>query len=460
MPLHKNQLIPLTITALSSDGNGVGRHEGQVVFVPHAAVGDVLSVRVVKPAKRLAYGKIEQVVTPGPGRVPPDCPASTQCGGCSFRHLSYAAELAAKQSFVQDALVRIGQLDVPVLPPIPSPLQNRYRNKVQYPVTTDAQGRLAYGFFAPRSHRVVPCCGCLLQPAHLNQIAARLAALLGQAGALPYNEATHKGQVRHLYLRQSTHSGEVFVCVVATRLPLPGADALVEELTAAFPQVSTVLVNLNAKPTNVICGPESVSLFGPGFIHDTLAGVPVRLGPHSFFQVNAPAAEQLFAIVQTLADPMPNTTLLDLYCGTGVIGLSMAARCKTLLGVDTSAEAIENARWSAEEMGLSNTRFLCADAGSAAARFAFEGLRPDVITVDPPRKGLDEATRRAMLAMAPGRIVMVSCNPATLARDLAVFHQSGYSIRPVQPIDLFPRTRHVECVVLLQRRDEVSFTKG
>lgn len=450
--LHKNQLIQLTITSLSSDGNGVGRYEGKAVFVPGTAPGDTLTVRVVKDAKQYTYGRVEQVVTPGPGRITPDCPIALRCGGCTFRHLTYEAELAAKHTFVQDALRRIGGLDITAQPVMPSPAVNRYRNKAQYPVApgSDDSGIL-YGFYADRSHRIIPCADCLLQPETVNRIAARTAQLLREIGVSAYDETAHSGLVRHIYIRQGWHSGEVMLCLVTTTHHFPQKELLADTLRADFPEITTILLNINPDKTNVILGQKNVLLYGSGVIHDTLCGVPLQLGPLSFSQVNTPGAEQLFAIAKQFAAPSPDDTLLDLYCGAGVIGLSMAREVKQLIGVEIVAEAIENAKAAANEMGLSNTRFLCADAGTAAAQLAQEGARPSIITVDPPRKGCDEATIAAMLAMQPQRIVMVSCNPATLARDLARLVQGGYTVQAVQPVDMFARTKHVECVVLMSK---------
>jgi len=376
---------------------------------------------------------------------------ANRCGGCSFRHLSYAAELNAKQHFVQDALLHIGHIEAPVRPILPSPLENRYRNKVQYPVQPGRDGALVYGFYAPRSHQVVPCDDCLLQNQRLNQIAAATAALLQQAGAQPYHETTRQGLVRHIYLRQSNATGDVLLCLVLTSSQLPGAEQLVAELPAAFPEIKTIVLNLNPDNTNVVTGAESITLYGGGVIHDVLAGVPMRLGVHTFAQVNTPAAERLFGALKHYAAPKADDVLLDLYCGAGVIGLSMGTTAGQVLGVDTVPQSIESARLNAREMGLANTRFLCEDAQTAAERLAREGLRPDIVTLDPPRKGVDAATLQAVCAMAPPRLVMISCNPATLARDLALLCQNGYTVQAVQPVDMFPRTRHVECVVLLTK---------
>lgn len=449
--LHKNQTIPLTINSISSDGNGVGRYEGQVVFVPHTAVGDRLQVKLVKLAKTHAYGTIHQVVMPGSGRQQSDCSISGRCGGCAFRHLSYEAELEAKSGFVQDALQRIGGLQISLSPILPSPIVNRYRNKVQYPVTSGVGGSFSYGFYASRSHRVIPCADCLLQPEVLNLVAAKSAEVLQQLGAQPYDETTRKGLIRHVYLRQAWQSGDILLCLVCTSGQLPNASRFVSELVDAFPQIKTILLNRNPAVTNVICGPESSALYGPGYIMDIMCKVPLRLDVHSFAQVNSPAAAGLFDMIQQMAAPQSTDTILDLYCGSGVIGLSMADACHSLIGVEVVAAAVENAKKSAAEMGLQNTAFYCEDASQAASRMADDGIQPDIVVVDPPRKGAGEATLQAILRMSPGRIVMVSCNPATLARDLSFLVKGGYNVVEAQPVDMFPRTKHVECVVLLTK---------
>lgn len=452
MPLHKNHTIELSINSLASDGNGVGRHEGKVVFVPLAAPGDLLRVKIVKDRKSHAFARIEQILTPGPGRIPMDCPVGNTCGGCAFRHLSYGTELAAKQSFVADALRRLGDVDAEILPILPSPMIDRYRNRAQFPVAPDGDGKLIYGFYASRSHRIVQNPDCLLQPAPVNAIAARTAALLSEANAAPYDEVAHRGLVRHICLREGGHSGEVSLCIVAMSGAVPHREEIAQKISAEFPQIKSVSINSNPEKTNVIFGKKNLHILGDGNIRDSLCGVPLLLDPLTFSQVNTAGAERLFQVAAVYAAVGPGDTLLDLYCGSGVIGLSVAARCKSLIGVEISPRSIENARRSAAEMELDNTRFIAGDAATAAATLAKEGLRPDVAVLDPPRKGSDEATLRALVQMAPGRIVMVSCNPATLARDLAFLRGEGYRTRKVQPVDMFPRTRHVEVVALLEKK--------
>ena len=455
MPLQKNQLLTLRIERLSNDGSGVAHSsEGEAVFVPGTAPGDEAQVRIVKDCGRYAFGILDKLLTPSPDRIPVDCAVAGPCGGCSLRHLDYAAELRAKQESVADAFRRIGGLDVPVLDALPSPEVDRYRNKVQFPVGRDKDGAPCIGFYAGRTHRIVPCPDCKLQPDVLNDIGNTLCTFFAAHGIQPYDEERGKGLVRHIFLRRGAHSGQIMVCLVCTRPKLPHSDELVALLREKFRDIATILINVNAKKTNVILGEESVILYGPGCIEDTLCGVPVRLGPLSFYQVNTLAAESLYGVAAEYAQLEPDDVLLDLYCGMGTIGLSMANHCRELIGVEIIPEAIDSAKANAARMGdavAAKSRFFCADAGEAAARLAAEGLRPDVIMLDPPRKGCDETTLSAVVQMSPRRVVYVSCNPSTAARDAAWLGQHGYRAEKVQPVDLFPRTKHVEAVLLLTK---------
>ena len=461
MPLQKNQILTLRIERLSSDGSGVAHSpDGETVFVPGAAPGDEADVRIVKDCKRYAFGILDHLRTPSPDRIPVDCAVAGPCGGCSLRHLDYTAELRAKQENVTDAFRRIGGLDVPVLDICPSPEVDRYRNKVQFPVGLDKNGNPCIGFYAGRTHRIVPCPDCKLQPGVLNDIGNALCGFFAENGIQPYNEETGRGLVRHIFLRRGAHSGQIMVCLVCTRPNLPHADALCTRLREQFADIATILLNVNSKNTNVILGTETHTLYGPGYIEDTLCGVPVQLGPLSFYQVNTLAAERLYGIAAQYAQLTPDDLLLDLYCGMGTIGLSMVDHCRELVGVEIVPEAIESAKANAARMGdavAAKSCFFCADAGQAATRLAAEGLHPDVVMLDPPRKGCDEATLSAVVRMAPRRVVYVSCNPATAARDAAWLEQNGYHTEKVQPVDLFPRTKHVETVVLLSHKKPDSY---
>ncbi len=449
--LQKNSAVQLSIESLASDGAGVAHTGGMAVFVPFAAPGDVVDAKIVKVCKTHAFAIVQNVITPGPGRIVPECPVFGKCGGCALAHLTYEEELAQKQRFVADAMHRIGKLSCEVLPILPSPSAQGYRNKAQYPLCRDSEGHIRAGFYAPRSHRVVPCESCGLQPPVFSAVLHTACRLLEQMGVSIYDEASHKGLVRHIYLRHAVRTNKVMVCLVCTRAQLAFEQAFCAALTAAHPEICSIILNVNPAATNVILGRQCRTLWGESTLADTLCGVPVQLSPLSFYQVNTLGAERLYGEVARMAQLASGNTLLDLYCGAGTIGLSMAAACGQLVGVEIVPEAVENARANAARMGAQNVRFLCADAASAAQQLLAEGLRPDVVVLDPPRKGCDEATLSAVATMAPRRVVMVSCNAATAARDAAWLAAHGYAPQAVRPVDMFPRTRHVETVVLLSK---------
>lgn len=448
--LKKNDLVPLTIQAITNEGSGVGRYEGMAVFVPGSAPGDKLTVRIVKVLSSYCYGIIQEIVQPGPERIEPACPVCHRCGGCSLQHLSYQAELAEKERWVADALSRIGGISLPVRPILSSPQITGYRNKAQYPIGKGKTGACC-GFYAPRSHTLVPFENCLLQPPFFSDIARAVCRYIDRSGEEPYDEKSGTGLFRHLYLRWGEATGQVMVCLVVNGERVPQPQLLVSAVLSACPGVTSILVNTNKKNTNVILGEETRVLFGTPSIQDVLAGVEVEISPLSFYQVNRQGAELLYRQAAEMADLGPEDILLDLYCGAGTIGLSMARRVKTLVGVEVVESAVRDADKNTERNGISNARFLCADAGTAAARLEAEGLRPTVVVMDPPRKGCDVATLAAVARMSPRRVVMVSCNPATMARDLKVLEEAGYRTEAVQPVDMFPRTAHVETVVLMSR---------
>lgn len=444
----KNDLITLEITQMTNEGSGLGRYEGIAIFVPASAVGDILLVRIVKVRTSFCYGKIEEILTPSPDRIPPDCPVSQRCGGCVFRHIRYEAELRHKQSFVQENLSRIGGIQVALEPIIPSPARQRCRNKAQYPVRM-VDGHARAGFFAPRTHNLVPCEDCLLQPAGFAHILRTILSFADETNLSLYDEQTGKGLLRHIYIREGVRSGERMVCLVINGDTLPDAPRLVERLLACGENVVSILLNINRKATNVILGEKQRILYGSPFIVDTLCGLEFSISAHSFYQVNSKAAELLFAQAAEYAALDGTQTLLDLYCGTGIIGLSMAGRCKQVIGVEAVQQAVENAKAAAAHNGIENARFLCADAAQAAAQLRQEGVRPQVVILDPPRKGCGEPLLETVAQMQPERIVYISCNSATLARDCAALSQYGYRVARARPADFFPRTTHVETVCLL-----------
>ncbi len=450
--LRKNDIVPLTITGYTAQGSGVGHYDGMAVFVPKAAEGDCLQVRILKVGKTYAYGKIESITVPSKDRVEPDCPQFTKCGGCVFRHISYAAECRAKEQRVRDAIQRIAGLDPKLVGPIAAaPFSDRYRNKAQFPLGRDAEGKFTAGFYALHSHRIVPCKDCRLQPAVFAKAVCAVGEWQRESGESIYEERTGKGVLRHLYLREAMSSGTIMVCLVINGNSVRREDRLVSLLRKQVPGLCSVILNRNSKNTNVILGKQFRLLWGTSFLVDTLCGLKFSISPQSFYQVNRDQAEVLYRIAKRFAGLTGKETLLDLYCGTGTIGLSMADQAERLIGVEVVPAAVEDARKNAERNHIKNAEFRCGDAPQIAEQFQQQGLVPDVIVLDPPRKGCGPALVHTAASMMPSRIVYVSCDPATLARDLKTFAGEGYFLRQAVPVDLFPRTAHVECVALMSR---------
>ncbi len=419
----------ITIDRLANNGRGIGTApDGKKTFVNAAVPGDRLEVRAETEKLRFREASILRVIEPSPARIPSDCPYTAECGGCAFRQMTYEAELEAKAGFVRDAFTRIGGFMPDISPIVPSPLTEAYRNKAEFAVDGTAAG-----FLAERSHRVIPIQSCRAVPPEFIAIKDRLAAL---------------GKMKSIVLRKSGLTGEIMAVVVTEDERLPRENEFAAAVREALPEVTTLIHNINRKPGGQVLGERCRTLYGPGFIRDRIRSVPVELGPLSFFQVNTPAAELLYGLAAEYAALQPGETLLDLYCGMGTIGLSMASAGTKLIGVEIIPEAVKSAERNAAAMGIRDARFLCGDAGKAAAKLIREGLRPDVIVLDPPRKGCSPETVTAIRALAPRRIVMVSCDPATAARDAKSL---GYVPLRLTPVDLFPRTRHVETVVLLSK---------
>ena len=445
--MKKNDVVKLDITGMSHEGVGIGRVENMAVFVRGSAVGDTVEVIIIKIAKNYAVGKLVEVITPSADRIENDCSAFPRCGGCVYRHISYEAEAEIKRQRVADCLKRIGGIDfMPEATQIGE--QAAYRNKAQYPVGSDPRG-LRAGFYAHHTHNIIECDCCALQPALFSDIVAFVKAFILEKGLTAYNEQSGEGLVRHIYIRQGAISKEVMVCLVINGKTLPHSEALVDGLKSLVgEQLKTVVLNLNTADTNVIMSTKCVTLMGDGYISDTLCGVNVRLNPLSFYQVNHAMAQRLYEQAAEFAGN--GGTLVDLYCGAGTIGLSMAKRFDSVIGAEVIPEAIEDAEFNAAANGIKNARFICGDAYEAAKQLHEEGIHPDVVIVDPPRKGLEEGLPRHIAEnMAPDRVVYVSCDPATMARDVKAFEECGYKLKAAVPFDLFPRTYHVESCVLL-----------
>ena len=448
--MKKNDIVEIEITALSSECSGIGKKDGMVIFVPFSAIGDKLEVKILKVNKTYCYGKIERIITPSPDRVTPDCPVYTKCGGCSLRHISYEAQLRAKEQFVKDAFTRIGGLSPEFLPIIRNTNINGYRNKLQIPIGTDKDGNLIAGFYAFHSHRIVPCEKCLLQPDIFSKITADFLKISTGLNLTAYDETTHKGILRHLYLRKGYYSGEICLCIVVAK-NVPEIKILSDRLLEKYPEIVSSVINVNNRDTNVILGDEEIVLTSKNYICDIMCKIAVNIAPKAFYQVNTPCAEQLYSSACDFAEPK-GKTVLDLYCGAGTIGLSMARTAKKIIGVEIVPEAIENAKQNALANGITNCEFICADAAEAARILHSRNLRPDVIMVDPPRKGCGRDACEQIAAFSAPRIVMVSCNAATAARDCACFAELGYSTDKCVAVDMFSGTNHVETVVLLSHK--------
>lgn len=456
MNLVKNDIIKLNITSATAEGSGVGKTEdGIAVFVPLSAVGDELEVRVLKTKKTYAFGKIENIITPSSARIEADCPQFSKCGGCTWRHISYEEELKIKSMRVYDAVTRIGGIkDFEFKDIISCERPDRYRNKAQFPIGRAKDGSAVFGFYSFHTHRIIPCDDCLLQPEVFNSVIEITKRFIDKTNADIYDETTGKGRLRHLYMRLGEITDELMVCYVVNGNGLKQEDELVRMLKDGLPNLKSVIINSNREKTNVVLGKKNRVAYGSDHITDVLCGLKFKISPFSFWQVNRAQAEKLYGKAKEYANLKSDDVLLDLYCGTGTIGLTMADKCKTLVGAEIVEDAIKNANENAKANGIENARFICADASKAAAQLKAEGLQPDVVVLDPPRKGCGEGVILTVAQMSPKRVVYVSCDPATLARDLEIFESNGYKTKEVTPCDMFPRTAHVETVCLLSRKDK------
>ena len=448
--LHRGDPLQVSIETATIDGSGVARVDGQVVFAPGALPGERCSVRIAHIGRSAVFAQLLSVLTPSAHRVEPDCPYFPRCGGCALRHMDYEQELALKQAHVQSCLTRIGGQTISALPITGAAQTDGYRNKVQFPVQ-EQDGRPVAGFFSGKTHRVIPVRHCRIQPDCADAIRGAVLAWMEQYHIRAYDEQTHTGYIRHIYIRFGAESGQILVCIVANCAQLPKKKQLVAALLAAEPGITTIVFSPNTKKGNTVLGTEFHPLYGDGTITDTLCGLQFRLSAPAFYQVNHAQAERLYEKAVQLAGLTGNETVLDLYCGTGTITLCLARHAKKAIGVEIVPQAIEDAKFNAAQNGMENAEFFCMDAGQAAKMLADRRTRPDVIVVDPPRKGVSADVIEAISAMAPQRVVYVSCDPATLARDLKLLTAAGYTLQTAEAFDLFPRCAHVETVVLLSK---------
>ena len=451
--MKKNDCFLMKCERLGADMEGICRHEGLAVFVPGLLPGEEALVRIVKVEKRFAFGRVERFSgDPSPVRKQPDCPAFPRCGGCSCRHMTYSATLEAKRQQVADCLQRIAGLPVEVFPVMGMDDPYAYRNKTALPVSGTVENPML-GFYAPRSHAVIPVASCPNAMPPANQIAEAFLSWMKEYRLEPYQEESHKGLIRHLVIRVN-RAGESMVTVVINGRHLPHQEDLVARLQPLG--VVSVFLNLNRSRTNVILSDSFQLIFGRQTLQDQLCDLRYELSPAAFFQINPLQTEKLYRTALSFADLTPEETLCDVYCGAGTISLMMAAHCKSVIGIEVVPSAVDNARQNAVDNGIANAQFHAGKAEELLPPFVQNGLRADVIVVDPPRKGLDPAVIHAVAEAAPSRVVYVSCNPATLARDAGLFASVGYQVKKVQPVDMFCWTSGVETVVLLSRVSSAS----
>ncbi len=447
--LIKNEIYEATVTDYTTDGQGVAHIDGCAVFIPNAIAGERVRLRIEKAQKTWATGKIVEITEKSPHRVNRACPVAKLCGGCDFWHMDYAEEGRLKAQRVRDCLNRIGGEALEQVPILAAPTCHGYRNKAQYPVSVK-KGRAYAGFFRAGTHDVVENQRCLILPEESDRVKDAVMDYVNQYRVSVYDETTHTGLLRHIYVRRGAVSGQILVCLAVNGRSLPRVPELCRRLEK-IPGFTTLVLSVNTKKGNAVLGDEFITLWGPGYIEDTLCGLNFRLSPRSFYQVNHHQAQRLYEAAIQRAAITKNDTVLDLYCGVGTITLAMARSAGKVIGVEVIPQAVEDAKDNARRNGIENAEFFCGDAGQAALELEKQGVQADVVVVDPPRKGLNADTIEALSRFAPRRIVYVSCDPATLARDVKLLKERGYTLQDTLAADLFPRCSHVETVVLLSK---------
>ncbi len=453
MEFRKNDLVTLEIEDCGIDGEGIGKADGFTVFVKDAVIGDTVTAKIIKAKKNYGYGRLMEVLKPSPYRVEPKCEFARQCGGCQLQALSYEQQLVFKTNKVKGHLERIGGFtDIPMEPIIGMDELFHYRNKAQFPVGRNKEGKIVTGFYAGRTHNIIENRDCALGVAENKEVLDRVIAHMEKYGIEPYNEATGKGLVRHVLIRYGYFTKEVMVCLILNGNKLPKEEQLVKSL-CEIPGMTSITINVNKKRSNVILGEEICLLWGQEYITDRIGDISYQISPLSFYQVNPMQTQKLYAKALEYADLHGQETVWDLYCGIGTISLFLAQKAKFVRGVEIVPAAIENAKENAKLNGLENTEFFVGKAEEVLPReYKKNGVYADVIVVDPPRKGCDETLLETMVEMNPERIVYVSCDSATLARDLKYLCERGYELRKVCPVDQFGMTVHVETVVLLSQQ--------
>ncbi len=449
--LKKNQIIQARIEAYSSEGHGVCRVGGRAVFVPKSIVGEEWELRILKVTNTAVYARGERLLRPSPERRESRCPYDAKCGGCDLWHMSYEEELRFKLGRVNDALRHIGKQSVQATEILGSEQIERYRNKGIFAVA-EMDGSPAAGFYRERSHELIPVESCLIQNELSERAATAVVAFMRENGIPAYDEADGNGTVRHVFCRKARQTEDAVVCVVTARGLGRKTAALVDALRKAVPELSGIVLNVNKTHGNTVLAGEFYTLWGRAELRDRLCGSLFSLAPQAFFQINPPQAEKLYQRALAYAAPNSASLIFDLYCGAGTISLCLAREAGRVIGAEIVPEAVENAKANAAVNGIGNAEFLCADAGEAAGALRERGLKPETVVVDPPRKGMSAEAVAAVASMSPDRIVYVSCDPSTLARDILRLNAYGYELRVATAVDMFPRTRHVETVCLLTHK--------
>ncbi|WP_236636519.1 23S rRNA (uracil(1939)-C(5))-methyltransferase RlmD [Pradoshia eiseniae] len=445
-PIQKNDYIDVVFEDLTHEGSGVAKIDGYPIFVPYGLPGEKAKIKVTKLNKGYGFGRLMELYEESPDRAEPPCPIYKQCGGCQLQHLSYEGQLKAKEKMVRELMTRIGKLEeVNVLPVLGMNEPWNYRNKAQVPVG-EMEGGLVAGFYAKRSHEIIDMDECLIQFTENDEMVRLVKGICEKHGVKAYNEKQHKGTLRHIMVRTGQMTGELMIVLVTRTPDMPNRRKIIEEIVEAVPNITSIIQNVNTKRTNVILGDQTITLWGADVISDYIGDIKFEISPRSFYQVNPIQTKVLYDKTLEYADLSGHETVIDAYCGIGTISLFLAKKAKKVYGVEIVPEAIEDARKNAALNEITNVEFEVGEAETVIPNWYKQGITADTLVVDPPRKGCDENLLKTIAAMKPKKVVYVSCNPATLARDLRYLEDNGYKTVEVQPVDMFPQTMHVECV--------------
>ncbi|MCD7871962.1 MAG: 23S rRNA (uracil(1939)-C(5))-methyltransferase RlmD [Clostridiales bacterium] len=452
MILKKNDDIVIDIDSVTSEGSGIGRYDNLAVFVRGAVPGDKITAHIIKTSKNYAVGIVKNIISPSKNRIVSDCPVSDKCGGCSFRNMKYEEELRLKSDMARNNLLRIGHIDFPPEEIIGAENTDNYRNKAQYPVCC-GNGKFSAGFYAYKSHRIIDCGFCRLQPAEFKNGISAFKNWALKNNVSSFDEITGKGLLRHIYFRKAFATGEVMACAVINGNDIPDKQLLINLLNQAFNNLKSVVININKNRTNVILGSKTKVIWGSDKITDVLLGKKFVISAESFYQVNHAQCEKLYETAAEFAALSGNEVLLDMYCGAGTIGLTMADKCKQIVGVEIIPSAVENAKENALINGIDNAQFICADALEGAKILTEGGIMPDIVILDPPRKGCCKEIFDVIEKLNINKIIYISCNSATLARDLEILKNKNYILKRFKIFDLFPRTPHFESIAEVVRKN-------